>query len=50
MVRGQECLILVAEDDDDDYLLTEQALKQEHLLNPIRRVVDGCCCHTSRQR
>ena len=41
MLRGQECLILVAEDDDDDYLLTEQALKEEHLLNPIQRVVDG---------
>ena len=41
MVRAQECLIVVAEDDDDDYLLTEQALKEEHLLNPIRRVADG---------
>lgn len=37
----QAPLILVAEDDDDDYLLTEQALKHEHLLNPIRRVCDG---------
>ena len=38
---GQSPLILVAEDDDDDFMLTEQALKQEHLLNPIRRVTDG---------
>ena len=41
MARREACLILVAEDDDDDYLLTEQALQYEHLLNPIRRVVDG---------
>ena|SRR5512146_2062678 len=41
MLRGDECLILVAEDDDDDFLLTEQALRKEHLLNPVRRVADG---------
>ena len=42
MARGpQASLILVAEDDDDDYMLAEQALKQEHLLNPLRRVTDG---------
>jgi CheY-like chemotaxis protein len=32
---------LIAEDDDDDYLLTEQALREAKLLNPLTRVVDG---------
>ena len=33
--------ILIAEDDDDDFLLTEQALREARLLNPLQRVVDG---------
>lgn len=33
--------ILIAEDDDDDFLLTEQALRETRLLNPLQRVVDG---------
>ena len=33
--------ILIAEDDDDDFLLTEQALHEAKLLNPLARVVDG---------
>jgi CheY-like chemotaxis protein len=33
--------ILVAEDDDDDYLLTEHALREAKLLNPLARVTDG---------
>ena len=41
MPTSKPTTILIAEDDDDDYLLTEQALKEEHLLNPIKRVVDG---------
>ena len=33
--------ILLAEDDDDDFFLTEQALREAHLLNPLQRVCDG---------
>jgi CheY-like chemotaxis protein len=33
--------ILLAEDDDDDFLLTQQALKEIHVLNTLDRVVDG---------
>jgi CheY-like chemotaxis protein len=33
--------ILLAEDDDDDYLLTEQALQENHVINGLHRVVDG---------
>ena len=40
--RGSELVrILLAEDDDDDYFLTAQALKQNRLLNEVRRVKDG---------
>jgi CheY-like chemotaxis protein len=33
--------MLLAEDDDDDYFLTQQALKENRLLNEVRRVKDG---------
>jgi two-component system, response regulator len=33
--------ILIAEDDDDDYMLTQQALLEARLLNPLQRVADG---------
>jgi Response regulators consisting of a CheY-like receiver domain and a winged-helix DNA-binding domain len=33
--------ILIAEDDDDDFLLTEQALGEAHLRNPLKRAADG---------
>ena len=34
-------MILIAEDDDDYYELSKEALEQSHLINPVRRVVDG---------
>lgn len=34
-------VILMAEDDEDDYLLTKDAFRESHLLNDLRRVVDG---------
>ncbi len=42
MHRGPEPVrILLAEDDDDDYLLTQQALQENHVINHLHRVVDG---------
>jgi two-component system, response regulator len=38
---GELVRILLAEDDDDDFFLTNQALKQNRLLNEVRRVKDG---------
>ena len=34
-------MILIAEDDDDYYALSKEALERFHLVNPVRRVVDG---------
>lgn len=34
-------LILMADDDEDDRLMTEKAMKKNHLANDIRFVVDG---------
>jgi CheY-like chemotaxis protein len=36
-----DMVLLMADDDDDDYLLTRNALKKSHLLNPLVRVSDG---------
>jgi two-component system response regulator len=33
--------IVIAEDDDDDFFLTEQALIESRVVNPIHRVRDG---------
>ncbi len=33
--------ILLAEDDDDDFLLTQQALQDNQVINGLERVVDG---------
>lgn len=41
MANSERVVILVAEDDDDDYFLTEQALREAHLLNQLIRVKDG---------
>jgi CheY-like chemotaxis protein len=38
---GELVRILLAEDDDDDYFLTAKALKENRLLNEVRRVTDG---------
>jgi CheY-like chemotaxis protein len=38
---GEAVAILLAEDDDDDYFLTEQALREAHLVNDLHRVCDG---------
>ena len=41
MPMSKPSTILIAEDDDDDFLLTEQALHEAKLLNPLARVADG---------
>lgn len=38
---GKSVLILMADDDPDDRFLTEDALREAHLCNEIRFVVDG---------
>ena len=37
----QHITILMAEDDEDDRLLTEEALKESRLCNPLLFVEDG---------
>ncbi len=34
-------IILMADDDEDDRMMTEQAMRKNHLANEIRFVVDG---------
>lgn len=34
-------VILMADDDDDDYLLTQEALREARLINPLYRVKNG---------
>jgi CheY-like chemotaxis protein len=41
MKIGEGAVILIAEDDDDDFMLTRDALREAHLLNPLMRVKDG---------
>ena len=41
MPISKPATILIAEDDDDDFLLTEQALHEARLLNPLARATDG---------
>jgi CheY-like chemotaxis protein len=41
MPTSKPTTILIAEDDDDDFLLTEQALREAKLLNPLQRALDG---------
>jgi two-component system response regulator len=38
---GEPVRILLAEDDGDDSFLTQKALKQNRLLNEVKRVKDG---------
>jgi CheY-like chemotaxis protein len=38
---GELVQILLAEDDDDDFFLTQKALRQNRLLNEVKRVKDG---------
>jgi two-component system, response regulator len=40
-LRSRPATILIAEDDDDDFLLTKDALREAHCLNPLQRVSDG---------
>jgi CheY-like chemotaxis protein len=39
--QGKSVVILMAEDDPDDRFLTEEALKEAHLVNDLRFVEDG---------
>jgi two-component system, response regulator len=39
--RGKQVVILMAEDDPDDRLLTEEALREAHLVNDLHFVFDG---------
>jgi two-component system, response regulator len=39
--RGKQVVILMAEDDPDDRLLTEEALREAHLVNDLHFVYDG---------
>jgi CheY-like chemotaxis protein len=41
MHRGKSVTILMADDDPDDRLLTEEALREAHVVNDIHFVVDG---------
>ena len=34
-------VILMADDDEDDRMMTEQAMRKNHLANEIKFVVDG---------
>ncbi|MBI4549403.1 MAG: response regulator [Candidatus Omnitrophica bacterium] len=41
MPSRKPIVILMAEDDEDYFFFTQEAIKQFHLLNELRRVADG---------